>query len=227
VNLGQLRDYVRTWLDVDEEDLPSSILDPIFDDCARMIFDTEAHWPWLQTNIAVTVPADASTGVDIATQGISEVLVARPATPLNVVVYDYMDYNQAIRQDWRHQSEPMYWSSSNGRFYLWPTPVTDTVILLDGFRAMNTTWTTGGTGASPDCPEDFEPLFRAWGLRGGYLQQDDPESAATYQGEFQSLLTQKVRTYMRTPAAPPLVLNGGHRRTSQPVGQVAVWIPPT
>ncbi len=56
-------------------------------------------------------------------------------------------------------------------------------------------------------PEDFHSLVRTWALAGVYAQQDDPEAATYWRQQFEELLRAKAAITMRTPSAPPLILN--------------------
>jgi hypothetical protein len=200
--------------------LPDALLDPILDDATQAIVDFDPHWPWLRERWAVTVTADATLGIALDAE-VGEILVASPDTPTGLSVYEFIDHDTALRRDWRGDSFPRYWSTMNGRLYLWPVPTADTVVNLDGYRSMAGSWTSGGAGAEPDCPEAFHSLVRTYGLRGAYLQQDDPETASIYAQEFNNGLATRAAAYTRAPAAQPFVVGGGV--TPPPTRNPSVW----
>ncbi|MDQ3224781.1 MAG: hypothetical protein M3Q75_15110 [Gemmatimonadota bacterium] len=218
MNLTTMRDYVRTFLDIDAEDLPNALLDPMFHEAAVRVAEKEPHWPWLRSKWSVSfTAASASLGVPVAAGGgnLREILVVRPSTSTTGQShYTYIDHDTALMTHWGDSSTPTRWSVLGDTLYLWPTPITSTVVTVDGYRELFTPWTVFGAGAGPDCPESFHHLFVHWALRGAYLQQDDPETASIWAQEFERGLNAQHADVMRAPAAPPLVLNGDVQRRS-------------
>ena len=49
MNLQELRDYVRTQLDVDEEELPNPLLDAYFSEGFERTIALEVRWPFYET----------------------------------------------------------------------------------------------------------------------------------------------------------------------------------
>lgn len=202
-----MRDYIRSWMDVDEEDIPDSLLNPLLDEGAQRIADASSSWPWLRTTWTGNfVAATAASGVDLSAGG-------SPVEQITVVlnsddkVLDYFGHDYALRADWTASSTPTKWSWAGDRLYLWPTPSSDMTVTVHGWRQMTTAWSSE-SGAEPDCPADFHSLIRTWALRGAYLQQDDPETASVWAQEFEAGLQGKLNSSFRAPSPPQLVLSG-------------------
>lgn len=226
MDLGAMRSFIRAWIDVDQEDLPDGLLDPLLDEAASRIADAGPRWPWLRDSWTVTVGPDSTQGVPITSgAAVGEVLVVRPADPTTnaITAYTFVDHDTALRTYW--SGEASNWSlatvAGQPTLFLWPLPSVSTTLVLDGFRAMRTAWTAGGSGAEPDCPAEFHDLIRTYGLSGAYLQQDDGENAGIWMQKFETGLASRLAAVMRAPAAPPLVLNGAP--SAAPSRPPSVW----
>ena len=221
-----IRSFVRTSLDVDAEDIPDSLLDVWMQDAVTRIISHFGESPvWLQVEYTfTTVPSVQSYNLD-TTEGLK---VPQPLQTVDEVRSPLFSLtprqHRQVRESYRTDSpsgRPQEFSLWNRDLFLWPKPVAAEAIQVLGIRKPDWNWITTGSGA-PDMPEEFHTLIAHWSLARAYAQQDDPEMANFFRGEFASTLVSTATRFINNVTALPMVMNGGRRhepyRTARTLG---------
>jgi len=208
--LDQLRVYVRQHLDLDESEVPNSLLDVWARDATIKIARTRKRWPFFETSWVLTTVAGQSD------------------YPLSAFDPDCDEITSIVRNDrrlifmGRDEAEAAYlpYQTSAGfvSYYnvwgdnlrLYPTPDQADVLDLRGYRKVYD-WVADGAGAIPDFPEDFHDAVRLYLLGMAYMQQEDPEMASQFINAFNAEMDVLKKQYGDAPGAYPLVLGGGPR----------------
>ena len=210
---GAIRSFVRTHLDVDVDELPNELLDVFMRDAVIRIisyFDESPVWLQSEYNFTTVVgqqsyDLDSTAGMIVPTalQTIDDVrgpfysLTPRP--------------HRQVRSEYREDAptgRPQQYSVWGRSLYLWPTPSQAESYWVTGIRQPNWDWLTSAN-QTPDLPEEFHPLIAQWALSRSYAQQDDPQMADFYRGEFSTELKNLSKRWRANLTAQPLVLNGG------------------
>ena len=210
---GAIRSFVRTHLDVDVDELPNELLDVFMRDAVIRIISYFDESPvWLQSEYYFwTVEGqqaydlDATAGMTLPTplQAIDDVrgpdysLTPRP--------------HRQVRSEYRDDAptgRPQQYSVWGRSLYLWPAPSEVDYFWVTGIRQPDWDWLTSAD-QTPDLPEEFHPLIAQWALSRAYAQQDDPQMADFYRGEFSTELKNLAKRWRANLTAQPLVLNGG------------------
>lgn len=206
--LDEMRVYVRQHLDLDESELPNTLLDVWARDASIKVARTRKRWPFFETSWVLTTT------------------VGQRDYPLSVFSPDCDEITSIVRNDrrlaflGRDEAEAAYlpYQSNEGfvSFYniwantlrLYPTPQMADTLYVRGYRKVSD-WVAGGSGAIPDFPDDFHDAIRLYLLGMAYMQQEDPEMAQQFIGAFNAEMDVLKKQYGDAPGAYPLVLGGG------------------
>jgi hypothetical protein len=210
---GAIRSFVRTHLDVDADELPNELLDTFMrDGVIRIISYFDESPIWLQVDYGfATVVGQQSYDLD-STAGLISPKPLQAIDDVRGPLYSLSPRpHRQIRSEYRTDAPtgtPQNYSIWGRSLYLWPKPAKAEVYQILGVRQPNWDWLTSPTQV-PDLPEEFHPLIAQWALARSYAQQDDPEMANFYRGEFSTELKNIAQRWRSNLTAQPLVLNGG------------------
>ena len=222
---SEIRDFVRTSLDVEVEDIPNTMLNVWMNDAVTRIISYFDESPtFLQVEYSfVTVPGQQSYNLD-TTEGLK---VPQPLQVVDEVRGPLFSLtprqHRQVRESYRVDSptgRPQEFSFWGRDLYLWPTPIAEETFHVLGIRKPDWNWITGS--GFPDLPEEFHALVAHWALARAYAQQDDPDMANFFRGEFAGTLTSIASRFVANATALPMVMNGGRRlepyRTQRTLG---------
>lgn len=207
-----LRLYVRTHLDVEEDEVPNSLLNYwLHEAYDRITAQLDVSPTWLHVEYAfdteIGVQSYALDSVDglIAPTALQSIEDLRgPNWSLNP------QSHQLLRSRYRASSaptgRPTEFSLWGRAIYLWPTPAEVQTIYVTGTRQPQD-WIA--TNSAPDCPEEFHYLIADFALGRGYAQQDDPEMAQSFlQGWDAAVKALSIR-WLDGQQQQPFIANGG------------------
>lgn len=208
--LDQMRIYVRQHLDLDESEIPNSLLDVWARDASIKISRTRKRWPFFETSwVLNTVNGVRDYPLSSLSPSCDEVTsIVRDDRRLIFMGRDeaeaaYLPYQTS-------QGFVTYYNVWADTLRLYPTPSGADVLQLRGYRKVND-WVAGGAGAVPDFPDDFHDAIRLYLVGMAYMQQEDPEMAQQFIGAFNAEMDVLKKQYGDAPGAYPLVLGGGPR----------------
>jgi len=215
MNLQQIRDFVRLTLDVDDEELPDTILNIFIQEgankCQRAsqaysFYGVEYNLLTIANQQAYVVfnPTSNASGITRPLRSIESVrstnFALRPVS--HVAARRYFRSSQAAT------TNPYRWSIWGESIYLWPKPSAGVTLSIQGYRQPSD-WIATGAGGVPDMPEEFHEVIAYWALHRGYLQQDDIEMAQVFASTFDSSLKAAASPYIRGNSAGPFIMSGG------------------
>jgi hypothetical protein len=216
MDLAAIRDFVLTHTDLDSEDLPDRLLDAFCREASRKIERAEKRWPMYESqwtlNTETGVAAYDLTSLASATSDVCRDVsgVSADGKPLRWVGPDEARA-AAITSG---TSGPRAWSQWGNAVTLYPTPSSDAVLDVYGYRAPRD-WVAAGSGAEPDMDPDLHLTLATWVLSRAYAQQEDTELASYFAQTFDQELEAFRRRYVDSPPAQPFVLGQG-RNESMP-----------
>jgi hypothetical protein len=89
-----IRDNVRTQLDLDEDDLPNALVDLYIDEAFERTIALENRWPFYESSWDATVPADTeSVELDVTVEQIASVRETTYDRPLLHLSHDVAEEN--------------------------------------------------------------------------------------------------------------------------------------
>lgn len=211
MNLTDLRDYVWAHLDLDEDEIPTTLLDMWAREATRKIVRSRKRWPFLQASWTLaTVDADATYPLTDLTPSVDEIVsIVAPDRRLIWAGYDSAESH--FLPDSENSGTVMWWSVWGDTLTLWPTPTGVTNMILRGYRQVDD-WVADGAGAEPDLPEDFHDLIRLHMLASALSQQEDLELASKYANDFTGDLERLKKDFGTGPLTQPMIIGGNYGR---------------
>jgi len=225
MDVQELRNYARAQMDVDDRDLPDSVLNVYLQEAFDRTMAFTNKWPrnetvWglsvLADDPSATIPADVNipsiTSVIAVDNGyalvqIDQHLAEQNFSPLNVV----------------SQGTPVYFSIWGDQLYLWPRPMANTVfdLRMRGFRQP--VWSNAAS-TIPDLDPRLHVTLAYFALGLAYAKEEDEVMEGIYMGRWNRDLTQQLKAILEPSHQRPLVMHGG-----SPIGGVPsfVVIPPS
>jgi hypothetical protein len=210
LDLQQIRDLVRTSLDIEQEDLPDVLLDAYIREGSKRIERAEARWPFYEVrfDFAPTPSVDGLydiAAIDPELDQIASIAIS-PFGPLQWIGADVLTALQG--QQPSTVGRPRFYSTWAASIAFHPQLDVVYDMEVRGYRrALD--WVSDGAGATPDLPDELHNTVALWALGKAYAQQEDPELAGLYERQFSDELNEFRRRLVVTPQHQPLVLNGG------------------
>jgi hypothetical protein len=219
-DVGQIRQYVWDFLDLEEEDLPASLIDAWVLEGWRKIVRRTRRWPFFESEWTGTATEGER---ELSVQGDDELdEIDTIEGPYGVLTY--CDESQA-RNDYNvyhgvpTTGHPERWSLHAGTVRIYPTPDQAYEMRVVGWRQPNAEWMDDGTGAEPDMPEDLDDALLSWVMHRAYTHQDDPELAEMEKVRFVEAVDEMVSHHIQGPQAQPMVIGGARKRRTLFAGE--------
>ena len=208
---ASIRTYVYDYLDVEVDELPTSVLDVFMTEAYNKIVAISNNDPtWLHVEYALPVVSGTqSYDLDTTVGMISP-------TPLQSIA-DVRGTNwslrgvqhRQVREDYRIASAstgtPLSFSLWGRNLFLWPTPGVSASYTVLGTRQPKA-WVE--TNLAPDCPEEFHRLIADYTLGRSYVQQDDAEGGMLFLTGFDQAVQQIAARWVDGTKAGSFVVNG-------------------
>lgn len=215
MTLGQIRTQVQGMLDIVSGDIPVSVLDTFIAQGFDAIVYSEKRWPFYEVSTTFSTVAGQSdytlsaTGAGV-TNGMREIFSLRTDRQIcSYVGRDLADANHPLNG--LASGSPTHWSYWDDTVRFYPTPGGVETIYMRGIRNPaefpSAIDGTGDPNLYPDLPDPFQPLLAVYAASKAYLQQEDPQMAAQYSGQFVMELDNIARRYADSPAPQPMILN--------------------
>ena len=212
MNLSELRDAVRTQLDIDEDDLSNTTLDMYIREGYNRTIQLERRWPFFESTFSVT----SSSGV-----------IAVPSTVSGIAsLVDDVENIRLVQIGSELAEDKFYGEVGNGfpTYFSWwgstitlyPTPDTNRAYTIRGWRKP-IDWVASGAATEVDADERLHlPLFH-YACSLAYAQLEDVELENAYMRRWAATAEQAHDDIMRPQHHEPLVYNGGTRVTANRV----------
>lgn len=204
----EIRDFVRTQLDVDEDDLPDELLTPYVREAFERTFAFERRWPFFEetwtfstSDPTFDMPDDPPVAFVSSLRNTDDNIRLE-----QVGQTEAEDYFEGVVAE----AEPDMFSVWGSTVTLWPPATAETRnFSLRGYRKA--VWED-----DPDEEIDGDPLLHTpikhYACALAYAQLEDPEMEAQYMIRWQQGVEQQRDLIMLPQFHEPLVLNGGIAR---------------
>lgn len=219
-----LRDYVRAQMDVDQSDLPDSILNVYLQEAFDRTMAFTNKWPRNETAWGLSVLAGAqSTTIpsDVNVPTLMSVVAVDQGYALVQVDQHLAEMNFAPLTN-SATATPVYFSIWGDQLTLWPHPnaAEPFDITLRGFRKP--TWDNSAS-TIPDLDPRLHVTLAYFALGLAYAKEEDEVMEGIYMGRWNRDLSQQLTAILEPSHQRPLVMHGG-----SPYGGVPsyVIIPP-
>lgn len=203
---------VRNIIDLQENDLPTSLLQTYLRDGYDRVVNLERRWPFFETTYTFNTVAaqreyalssigsgdlrEASSMVDTSTSGNRMRLIS-------------LDEAEAI---WvgglDAPSRPLFFAKWNDTISLYPKPDTVYPIKVRGYRKPSYSWVTNNS-LTVDCDERLHTALAYYALSKAYERQEDAEMANVYKNSFSEAISIARKEIMRSSVHRPTILSRG------------------
>ena len=212
ITLTQLRTQVRNMVDLDEVDLPDSIVDQFAREGFQRIYSLERRWPYLQETYSFNTVANQRE-YTIATIGdireiISVVDTSTSGARLTLIPYDNAEEIWLGNTD--VPSRPYFYSFWDKKLQLWAKPDAIYPITVRAYRNPLYTWLTDTT-LTIDLDEWFHALLPYFVIARVYQRQEDSDLSAMYMRSFEEGVGLARRDLMKASSAQPVIMSAGRQ----------------
>ena len=212
ITLTQLRTQVRNMVDLDETDLPDSIIDQFAREGFQRIYSLERRWPYLQETYTFNTVANQRE-YTVATIGdireiISVVDTSTSGARLTLIPYDNAEEIWLGNTD--VPSRPYFFSFWDKKLQLWAKPDAIYPITVRAYRNPVYTWLTS-TSETIDLDEWFHALLPYFVIARVYQRQEDSDLSAMYMRSFEEGVGLARRDLMKASSAQPVIMSAGRQ----------------
>ena len=207
-------------MDVDETDLPDTVLNIYLQEAFDRTMAMTNQWPRAETIWQITLlPGSTSVTLppDLNLPSIISVMAVAQGYRLAYISQEIAEQNYSPLYE-ASDTNPLYYSVWGGQMYLWPRidKVDPYDLLLRGHRQP--VWTNAASDI-PDLDPRLHVTLAYFALGLAYAQQEDDVLEAAYMGRWTRDLGQQMKTMMEPLHSRPLVMHGG-----SPVGGVPSYV---
>lgn len=212
ITLTQLRSQVRTMADLDETDLPDTIVDQFAREGFQRIYSLERRWPYLQETYTFNTVVDQREYTISTIGDIREIIsVVDSSTAGNRLTL--IDYNQA-EDIWLGNtdvpSRPYFYSFWDKKIQFWAKPDAIYPITVRAFRNPVYTWLSN-VDETIDIDEWFHALLPYFVLARVYQRQEDAQLSQMYMNSFEEGVALARRDLMKASSAQPVIMSAGRQ----------------
>ena len=212
ITLTQLRTQVRNMVDLDETDLPDSVVDQFAREGFQRIYSLERRWPYLQETYTFNTVANQRE-YTIATIGdireiISVVDTSTSGARLTLIPYDNAEEIWLGNTD--VASRPYFFSFWDKKLQLWAKPDAIYPITVRAYRNPLYTWLSDAT-LTIDLDEWFHALLPYFVIARVYQRQEDSDLSAMYMRSFEEGVGLARRDLMKASSAQPVIMSAGRQ----------------
>jgi hypothetical protein len=199
-------------VDLDETDLPDSIVDQFAREGFQRIYSLERRWPYLQETYSFNTVANQreytiSTIGDIR-EIISVVDTSQSGARLTLIPYDNAEEIWLGNTD--VPSRPYFYSFWDKKLLLWAKPDAIYPITVRAYRNPLYTWLSDAS-LTIDLDEWFHALLPYFVIARVYQRQEDSDLSAMYMRSFEEGVGLARRDLMKASSAQPVIMSAGRQ----------------
>jgi hypothetical protein len=211
VNTQEIRDYVRAHLELDDEELPDTILNVYLQDAFERTISMDNRWPRNEQVYSVSKVAGQTTitmPAGLSIPSIMSIVSAENGYRLAIIAHENAE-DAFIPNYTEGGGQPLYASFWAGQMYLWPKVNLDSSYDVTVRAYAAPVW-TGGASDIPDLDTRLHIALAYYAMSLVYAAQEDEVLEGVYMARWNRDVTQTIKTIMEPVHNHPLVLHGGN-----------------
>ena len=212
ITLSQLRSQVRNMADLDETDLPDSVIDQFAKEGFQRIYSLERRWPYLQKSFTLTttsgVRAYTIENIGDIREIISVVDTSTSGSRMTLISYDNAEEIWLGNTD--VPSRPYFFSIWEDKIHFWPKPDNTYPVTVRVYRNPSYDW-LDSPEEEIDIDEWFHALLPYFVLARVYQRQEDAELSQMYMRSFEEGVGLARRDLMKASSAQPVIMSAGRK----------------
>jgi len=208
----QLRDFVRSQLDVDEEELPNDRLDLYLADAFWSTVEAEQRWPMYEVEAQITF-TDGVAAMPASLRGI-ETLYYNDQLP-------FIDYGTVERAFGAPApfGIPRFFTIRNQQILMYPAQEGGVEAFAQGWRTPDD-FLLATAGDAPDCDERLHYALIYFACSIAQAANEDEVLRGLYYSQWEAAVERARRDIMRPHPARSRILNGG---VGKAVNRTSYW----
>ena len=215
---AELKDFVYDILDIDTDDLPSSLVYKYLKDGFQRVINMERRWPFLESTYSLSTVANQR---DYAVSAIGSgdlrevVSIVDTSSSGNRLSLMSIDEAEAVwHGSFDTASRPLFFTEWGETIKLYPKPNAVYVLTVRGYRKPNyAPFTT--TTLEVDCDERLHLAIAYYAISQAYKRQEDNEMASIYKQSFEEAVALARKDMMRASGHRPMIMSRGAARHSE------------
>jgi len=216
--VAELTTFVRDITDLDEVDLPSSLIRTFMKDGFNRIINLERRWPFYEATYALnTVASQRDYAISsIGSGDLREVTsILDNSTSGNRLAIISMDEAEAVwHGSFDVPTRPLFYAEWGETIKLYPKPDTVYPLTVRGYRKPSYTAFTDPS-LQPDCDYRFHDALAYYATSQSYRRQEDNEMMNSYKQSFDEAVALARKEIMRPPSHRPMIMSRGYVRPSE------------
>jgi hypothetical protein len=217
-SVNDLRAFVYDVTDLDEDDLPRSLVHLYMQDAFNRIINLERRWPFYETTYSLSTTANQRDYPisSIGTGNLREVIsIMDNSVSGNRLAIISLDEAEAVwNGSFDVPTRPLFFAEWAETIKLFPKPDVAYPLTIRGYRKPSYTWVTDTT-QPPDCDYRFHQAIAYYAISQAYKRQEDSEMSAVYQRSFDEAVGLARAEIMRPPSHRPMIMSRGSVRPSE------------
>ena len=209
---------VREVLDLDEVDLPLSLIRTYMRDGFDRIITLERRWPFYETTHTLNTVANQREYPigSIGSGNLAEVIsVLDTSTSGNRLTLTSTDYAEAVwNGSFDTPSRPLYFTEWGNVISLYPKPDREYPLRIRGYRKSTYDW-VNDPDLEPDCDYRFHTAIAYYAISQAYKRQEDTDMSTVYERSFSDAVGLARKEVMRPASHRNMVMSKGSARFSE------------
>lgn len=215
---AELVAFVRDITDLDEADLPQSLIISYMKDGFQRIINLERRWPFLEATYTLsTVAGQRDYAISaIGSGNLRDVTsILDNSTAGNRLRYISLDDAENIwHGSFDTPSRPLFYTEWGDTIKIYPKPDTVYPLTVRGYRKASYTW-TADTTQEVDCDERLHTAIAYYAVAQAYKRQEDTEMSSMYKQSFDEAVMVARKELMRPNGNRPIVVSRGVPRPTE------------
>lgn len=211
-SVNDLRAFVYDVMDLDEDDLPRSLVHLYIQDGFNRLINLERRWPFYETTYTLnTTPSQrdypiSSIGAGNLAEVVSILDNSSVGNRLSIISLD--EAEGVWHGSFDVPTRPLFFAEWAETIKLYPKPDAVYPLTIRGYRKPSYDWVTDTT-QSPDCDSRFHQALAYYAISQAYKRQEDSEMSNMYQRSFDEAVALARRDIMRPPSHRPMIMSKG------------------
>ena len=210
MDVAALRSFCRAQLEVDDEELPDTILNVYLQEAFDRTMAADNRWPRYETSWQLSKVAGSdyiSLPPDLNPPSVMSVMSISQGYPLTVINHENAE-RAFVPANTNTTGTPVYVSFWGGQMWLWPHVGLDQTfdVVLRAYRQP--VWSNGASDI-PDLDPRLHATLAYFAIALAYAAQEDEILEGVYMARWDRDLKNQMRTIMEPIHNRPLVMHGG------------------
>lgn len=215
--VAELTAFVRDVMDLDESDLPSSLIRQYMRDGFDRIITLERRWPFYESTTTLNTVAEqrdyamSSIGSGTLSEIISIVDNSAAGQRLSLISLD--EAETVWHGSFDVPTRPLFFAKWGDNIKLFPKPDSVYPLTIRGYRKPTYAWAIDPT-LEPDLDYRFHTALAYYAISQAYKRQEDSEMTQQYRSSFDEAVQLGRKEIMHPSSHRPMVMARGNVRPS-------------